>query len=500
MLSEGTFRHIAEMFIGDIQGYYPYKSGPRLVEFFNNHFNDGDVYAPGFPSRWNYVVNKLQQMFADGKFEIFLNIILSLRYIATECSISQVQAAELSDEVRKEISRCLEVDGYYITGTRDLYRLIKKEEDLSQIGYGGFAVVYEQKSTGKIVKQLKDEYLGDAGLRSRFKREFTITKSLQDLDGIIRVYDFDENNCLYTMEKANKTLEEYIEGDPDKKTRERLILKILSIMEIVHNRNVIHRDLSPNNIFIVEGKLKIADFGLGKDLQALHSHQTMFTQGMGQFQYCAPEQIAKLKDGDKQSDVFALGGIINYIMTKDPDNSTHVFRSVSEKARMRERDFRFADAGQMLAAIKQIIEVNNRGERRQEAINRIKADQFDAFLEEYIYEQNGLEICRGLSDKQYVKAIRKFMNIDEHHAIHIIQLVSDSYREFCDRSYAAYDPIGDFAYLTINHYSYAVNEIAASILNYVAEVVNRFRAQGQIQDLIKSGVEPLIEEILLREQ
>lgn len=45
-------------------------------------------------------------------------------------------------------------------------------------------------------------------------------------------------------------------------------------------REVLHRDLSPTNIFLVDGVIKIADFGLGKNLNTLTSHQTMDTASL----------------------------------------------------------------------------------------------------------------------------------------------------------------------------------------------------------------------------
>lgn len=89
-----------------------------------------------------------------------------------------------------------------ITRKDSKHHLVRENDDLILIGSGGFANVYRQKSTGLIVKKLKDDFLTDKGIRSRFKREFTITKSLQGMFGIIEVYSFDEGNCSYTMESS----------------------------------------------------------------------------------------------------------------------------------------------------------------------------------------------------------------------------------------------------------------------------------------------------------
>lgn len=102
------------------------------------------------------------------------------------------------------------------------------------------------------------------------------------------------------MEPAETTLEDYILSNylPDG-TKLTCLRQILYIMSEVHKRGIIHRDISANNIFIISGMIKIADFGLGKDLNVFASHQTIHTNSMGQYYYCAPEQFMMLRDADK---------------------------------------------------------------------------------------------------------------------------------------------------------------------------------------------------------
>lgn len=499
MLSQDSIKEISSIFCGDTSGFYEYKTGGKLVSFFNQFFNFKDVYKAGFPSRWAYVYDKLIEFLERGQFDNFINIILSKEYIMKESKCSEVDALSKSQVVFTEINRLLKSDLYIITHKGEKYHLVEINADLEYIGCGGFANVYKQKSTGLIVKKLKDDYLTDTGLRSRFSREFNITKSLSDLDRIIKVYDFDESNCSYTMEKAEMTLNDYIlNSSISELMKINCIRQVLLIMAQVHERDIIHRDISPNNIFIINGMIKIADFGLGKDLNVFTSHQTIHTNSVGQYFYCAPEQFMLLKDGDKRSDVYSLGRLINFIMTLDSSNSHHFLRSVAEKATNQNSAYRYADAGQLLNNAEKCITYHNT-EINKENINKKIADNiFDNEIENYIYEMPAENLCKSLLSKQQgiISVLLSFMKIDDNHALHIIQSIEDNFKTVCGRTYEAYDIFAIFANSVLNgSFTYVVNELAANILRFVAKDVNRFDSQRFIEKLINRGLDPLIEEI-----
>jgi len=490
---------ISHIFCGDEEGYFCYKTGSKLVEFFNTYFNQNDRYGQGFPSRWAYVYDKLVDMLNKGKFNDFLSLVLSRQYLMRDMDLTEVEAAEHAKKTHDEFNRLVKKDLCTIILINGRYTLQKINDDLVLVGSGGFANVFKQKSTGLIVKKLKDDFLADTGIRSRFKREFNITKSLADLHGIITVYSFDDNNCSYSMEEAESTFENYIKapGITDD-IKINCIRQILYIMTEVHKRDVIHRDLSPNNIFILHGMIKIADFGLGKDLNVFTSHQTLHTNAVGQYYYCAPEQFMLLKDGDKKSDVYSLGRIINFIMTLSPTNSSHIFRSVAEKATNSNAAYRYADAGQLSVYFEKSVEIHKNAENTKEIELKIAQHIFDETVETYIYELSGSKMCSlllagktGLSD-----SFIQFMKCDNAHAQHLIQNIESNYQEIC-RSFESYDPFASFAYKVLrNDFSYVVKEIATNILRHIATDVNRFSAQRLVEDLKRLGMEPLLEEIL----
>lgn len=153
MLSESSLKQIAHIFCGDTEGYYEYKTGEKLVKFFNSYYRVGDVYRQGFPSRWIYVYDKLVDFINTNNFDSFLNIVLSKEYLMREQSLSQVQAAEKAEQIWNEFNRIIQSDLYKITRNNGLYKLVKENDDLVFVGSGGFANVYYQNSTKQIVKK-----------------------------------------------------------------------------------------------------------------------------------------------------------------------------------------------------------------------------------------------------------------------------------------------------------------------------------------------------------
>ena len=152
MLSDSNLQKIVEILIGDTAGFYPYKSGLEIVNFFNDYFEFKDIYGQGFPSRWAYTVDALKRLWNAGKFDDFLSLILSPRYLQNEFECSKVEATQKLDLILPELRKIASFDNYIITHVDDKYHLVLENDDLILIGAGGFAHVYKQKSTGLVVK------------------------------------------------------------------------------------------------------------------------------------------------------------------------------------------------------------------------------------------------------------------------------------------------------------------------------------------------------------
>ena len=501
MINPDFYKRVAKIFCGDEMGMFTYKSGPQLVSFFNTHFHTQDSYGQGFPTRWIYVNDKLLDFSSRGIINSFFNLILSKQYLLTERQISEVDAIEHQQKIINELDKICSVYSLKLSRKGNEFYLVEIDLDLVEIGKGGFADIYFQKSTGLVVKKLNEESVRRQSLRSRLKREYEITKSCSDIESIIRVFDFDSSNCSYTMEKADYTLENYIEGSElTEDSKLNILRQILYTMSLVHQRDVLHRDLSPTNVFFVNGIIKIADFGLGKNLKTLTSHQTMDTTSFGQLFYCAPEQLSLLKDADKRSDVYSLGRIVNFVMTKNSNIFSHSLRSVSEKATNLEPDYRYQDATEMLNALNAWLSIRSNETFKKTIWEKIDHGVFDEDIENYIYEMSARELCQTCikKDNIFIESLMVFMKIDDTHAIYIIQTIHSNYEQYLKRFEYA-DPFASLSFRVLKgQFSFNVKEVAAQILHYIAYVVERFSAQHMIEYLIENGIEPMIESILER--
>jgi serine/threonine protein kinase len=117
---------------------------------------------------------------------------------------------------------------------------------------------------------------------------------------------------------------EYLDGvDLEKLLRDRgplpwreaaaLIAQATEAIADAHDAGIVHRDLKPSNLFLVEGVVKVLDFGIAKvsDAAALTRQDSM----LGTAHYMAPEQLTEPDAIDGRVDVWALGIVLYELLT-----------------------------------------------------------------------------------------------------------------------------------------------------------------------------------------
>ena len=197
----------------------------------------------------------------------------------------------------------------------DRYQIIKS------IGEGGMANVYLAYDTildrNVAVKVLRGDLANDEKFVRRFQREALSASSLSN-PNIVEVYDVGEDNGEYYI------VMEYVEGKHLKallKKRGKLTvpevidiaLQITNGLSVAHDSYIIHRDIKPQNILILEnGLIKITDFGIAVAMNATQLTQT--NSVMGSVHYLPPEQ-ASGTGATLQSDIYSIGILMYELLT-----------------------------------------------------------------------------------------------------------------------------------------------------------------------------------------
>ena len=194
----------------------------------------------------------------------------------------------------------------------------------SEVGRGGMGIVYcarDRRLKREIaIKVLPPELSFRADIRQRFLREAETAAQLNH-PNIVPIYTVEEKDNLVYFVMA------YIKGDnlgqrlqqhgPIAPVEVRRILReVADALAYAHNRNVIHRDIKPDNIIIDEetGRAMVTDFGIARALtDSGDSRLTATGMAIGTPAYMSPEQSAGDSAIDGRSDLYSLG-VVGYQM------------------------------------------------------------------------------------------------------------------------------------------------------------------------------------------
>jgi hypothetical protein len=196
---------------------------------------------------------------------------------------------------------------------------------LELLGEGGMATVYKASDTHLqrivAIKLLRPQHAIDPGFVNRFHREARAAAALCH-PNIVAVYDLgqDEDDHFIVLEYVEgETLKQLLQREaplrPDRVAQ--IGIQVARALEYAHRRNLVHRDIKPQNILITaDGQAKVTDFGIAAawGVPPLTPTGTV----LGTPHYLSPEQAHGQKQVTRASDIYSTGVVLYEMATGRP--------------------------------------------------------------------------------------------------------------------------------------------------------------------------------------
>jgi len=218
-------------------------------------------------------------------------------------------------------------DGGALASPRTLpYRLLDRYRFTRVLGEGGMGIVLaawdERLCRDVAVKLIRADHFSNPDLRQRFDREARTVARIQH-PGVIAIYDsgeLDDGTAFLVMEMLTgcdlaSQIRTHGRGTPGQVAK--LVRQGCAALGAAHRAGVVHRDVKPENIFIVDDpagfRVKVVDFGLAKSM-TLERGLTQTGMVMGTPVYMSPEQVQG-EEVDARTDVYSFAAVCYEALT-----------------------------------------------------------------------------------------------------------------------------------------------------------------------------------------
>jgi serine/threonine-protein kinase len=195
----------------------------------------------------------------------------------------------------------------------------------SVLGSGAMGVVYRATDVNRgrpvAVKVVSGEIAQGGKVKARFEREAKILDQFRH-PGIVRFLGYGKyRGTIYIAMEfiQGTTLEKVLQESGAMPWRHvvDMAIQVCDALHYAHERGVVHRDLKPSNLMVTEdGRIKLTDFGIAKDLDATSLTATGRT--LGTAAYMAPEQIRGTPAVSHKTDLYALGVVLYQMLAGRP--------------------------------------------------------------------------------------------------------------------------------------------------------------------------------------
>lgn len=322
-----------------------------------------------------------------------------------------------------------------------LSNYLKKEKNIintlgcfeleKQLGQGGTSIVRATSLNGNsnyaikfLIENIKEK---ESSAYLRFKQSYINILSIQHTGVVLpQIYfgilEIDDKTMIpYSiMLKAEKTLKDIInEDEVTFEIFENIFKKLLNIINVIHKYKIIHRDLKPENIFCFNKKLVLGDFDIAKfnDIEHIKLHETKKGERLANYQFSAPEQSTmKFDEIDERADLFALGQILYWIITKTTlrgqekinfknyDRRYSKYEKLIDNLLQNQREKRLAN----IDKINNFLEQENKSSQEQKEISDSfkTLKLFEEVIDKYTHDKSH----RSFKKFDDIKTINEIMN------------------------------------------------------------------------------------------
>lgn len=180
-----------------------------------------------------------------------------------------------------------------------------------------YATLYIAHKAGKrfLIKTARDN---SEWQQRVLRREYELSLGC-DHPYIVHIFTFEQNlpigEAIVMEYIEGRTLADYLLESPSKSERRRIVGELLSAVEYLHKRGIVHNDIKPENILITRtnNTLKLIDFGLS------NSDAEYALRSLGCTpRYASPELLQQAQDVDARSDIYSLGAVMEMIVGVTP--------------------------------------------------------------------------------------------------------------------------------------------------------------------------------------
>ena len=391
---------------------------------------------------------------------------------------------ERSEEILKKSEAYLIRQGFIVLNQSTNPIEVKVDDE---IGKGSYCKV--TKYTEVIVKkELLKENKEDEKLKKRLKYEFENTKKLCGCPNIISVYDFDDEECSYLMEKAEMDLYEYLKSQVglSKKEKLKIIYDILKGMKYAHDNNIIHRDLHLGNILKVNDHFVISDFGWSKDISKVRSLKSSSTEKNNHY-FMDPLAAGDLTKMDIKTDIYSVGKIIEFIYSYEEEDKLLDF--LISKCTSRDKGNRYNSVDEIITDLQALIVAENKEQEKESINNNIKKGILTSKEVQFIKQllSNG-ELCQYIVKNSLSNFGVVIVQLPLVEKELVLSNINHGYAEATGyMQFANYDIFGNIAYYVYNHsIEFEIKKISKAILEGCARY--RWNMQSLFEKVLSDEI------------